>query len=251
MKQHQAIIEGSAEPMPGFRLLVLDCPALAEAARPGQFVMARVGEGYDPYLRVPLPIHRFREGGISLLFRPAQPGYAWLGARRTGEMLDLLGPQGQGFALPAGSANVALISQGTALAPLTGILDRVPGPVQLVLGVATEAQAYPRELLPQTVEYAPYAGVSAGDAFWGAVTEACRWAQSVYAAGPTPFYRRLLQVWNAIRLRPPPEALQAWVQTEIACGMGVCDACLVLTRRGPRRACTDGPAFNLVDLVLE
>ena len=115
MKQHLAVIEGSAEPMPGFRLLLLECPALAEGARPGQFVMARASAGHDPYLRLPLPIHRFREDGIALLFRPSQPGHSWLGARRPGDTLDLLGPGGAGFAIPSGAANVAVICQGTGL----------------------------------------------------------------------------------------------------------------------------------------
>lgn len=251
LKQHLATVEGSAEPMPGFRLLLLECPALAESARPGQFVMARAGEAHDPYLRLPLPIHRFREGGIALLFRPSQPGYAWLGTRHPGDVLDLLGPGGTGFALPSGVANVALICQGAALAPLVGVLDRVSGPTQLILGVATAAQAYPRELLPTDVEYAPHVGFALGDAFWQAVTGACRWANHVYAAGPTPMLRQLLRIWESTHLRPQPEACQAWVEADLACGMGVCDGCLIETRRGPRRVCTDGPAFNLIDLVLE
>jgi dihydroorotate dehydrogenase electron transfer subunit len=36
----------------------------------------------------------------------------------------------------------------------------------------------------------------------------------------------------------------------MACGMGLCNGCLIETRRGPRHICTDGPAFNLADLVL-
>lgn len=251
LRQHLATIEGLAEPMLGFRLLLLECPALAESALPGQFVMAGAGEGYDPYLRVPLPIHRFHEGGIALLFRSSRPGHSWLGTRHTGDTLDLLGPGGAGFTLPAGSANVAVICQGTGVAPLVGVLDRVSGPAQFILGAATETQAYPRELLPTDVEYAPYVGIGSNDAFWKAVTDACRWANHVCAAGPTPFYRRLQRVWETTRLRPPPEALQVWVKADMACGSGTCDSCLVETRRGPRRACTDGPVFNLVDLVLE
>lgn len=250
MKQHLAVIEGSADPMPGFRLLLLECPTLAESARPGQFVMARAGSGYDPYLRTPLSIHRFRAGGIALLFRPSAPHLAWLDALRPGDRLDLLGPGGAGFALPAGSANVAIICQGTALAPVVGILDRVSGPAQFILGAATPSQAYPRELLPAEVEYAPHVGIALGDAFWEAVTGACRWANHVYAAGTTPFYRQLWRVWESTRLRPPPEALQVWVEANMACGQGICESCLVETRRGPRHACTDGPAFNLADLVL-
>lgn len=251
LRPHLAVVEGSAEPMPGFRLLILECPALAKGARPGQFVMARAGEGYDPYLRSPVPIHRFREGGVALLFRPSQPGYAWLGDRHPGDTLDLLGPGGAGFALPTGAANIAVICQGTGIAPLVGILDRVSGPAQLVLGAATTAQVYPRELLPAGVEYTPHVGVGMGDAFWQAVTGACRWANHVYAAGSIPFYRQLWRVWETTRLRPPPDALQVWVEADMACGAGICDSCLVETRRGPRRPCIDGPAFNLADLVLE
>ena len=47
-------------------LLFLHSPALAQAARPGQFVLVQAGSGYDPYLRQPLAIHRLTEQGIAL-----------------------------------------------------------------------------------------------------------------------------------------------------------------------------------------
>ena len=120
MKQHRAVVEGSAEPMPGFRLLILECPPLAGSARPGQFVMARSGETYDPYLRLPLPIHRFRERGIALLFDPSRPGSSWLGSLRPGDTLDLLGPGGVGFALPSGAAQDRHDSHGLGFQVLFG-----------------------------------------------------------------------------------------------------------------------------------
>jgi len=211
--------------------------------------MARSGETYDPYLRLPLPIHRFRERGIALLFDPSRPGSSWLGSLRPGDTLDLLGPGGVGFALPSGAANVAVICQGTAIAPLVGILDRVSGPAQFLVGAATAAQAYPRELLPTGVEYAPYIGLAMADAFWQAVTAALRWAHRVYAAGPVPFYQQLRRVWESTRLRPQPDTLQVWMEADMACGMGICGSCLIQTRQGPRHLCTDGPTFNLADLV--
>ncbi|MCD6302206.1 MAG: hypothetical protein J7M15_01625 [Anaerolineae bacterium] len=43
---------------------------------------------------------------------------------------------------------------------------------------------------------------------------------------------------------------QAWLWGDLRCGLGCCDSCLVDTRRGWRRICTDGPVFDLANLVL-
>jgi len=202
MRRYTVVVEGGAEPVPGARLLLLNCPRLSEAACPGQFVMVRCGHGADPYLRYPLAIHRLRPQGIALYFRPAEPGMAWLGARQIGDAVDLLGPCGKGFDLPGGSSNLTLVYQGMGISALASILDRTRCAVQVVSEAPTPAQVYPRELLPRSVEFLPFVGREQDDAFWQAVEVACAWGERIYVAGSSTMVRRFGQIVARTRASP-------------------------------------------------
>jgi dihydroorotate dehydrogenase electron transfer subunit len=241
--------------MPGTRLLVLHCPELAGVARPGQFLMVRCGDSSDPYLRYPLPIHRFFAEGLALFFRPGGPELGWLNGRRVGDSLDLLGPLGQGFDIPIhdglahSSGALSLVSWGMGLAPLLGIVDRTTCAVRLITHVATAQQVYPRELLPRPVEFESFVGHSEEEGFWQAVGTSAHWGGRLYAAGAYGLYPRLRQLLGHGPWGLHAGMAQVWVEAEMACGRGLCQGCLVSTREGPRRACTDGPVFDLLDLT--
>jgi NAD(P)H-flavin reductase len=246
-----AVVEGRAEPTPGSVLLWLHCPALAVAARPGQFVMLRAGPGLDPYLRLPLPIHRLAEEGLALYATTADAAYPYLADLGLGARLDLLGPFGREVLAPYAGANLALVGQGQAIAPLLALLDGDWGAAQLVTTVATERQAYPAALLPANVAHASFAGRRGEGAFWATVEEAARWAGAIYLSGTPAFYRQARGVIERARIVTPPGLAQAWIWRDLACGAGHCGACLTPTRRGPRRVCSEGPFLDLADLVID
>ena len=43
-------------------------------------------------------------------------------------------------------------------------------------------------------------------------------------------------------------AAQTPMETEMACGTGICYGCAVFTRRGVKLCCRDGPRFDLLDV---
>jgi len=247
---HLAVVEARAEPMPGAVLLWLHAPALAGSARPGQFVMYRPGPGYDPYLRYPLPIHRLVEQGLALYVTAADPAWPSLSALRVGDACDLEGPCGCPATPPHRGANLALIGQGPRIAPLVALIDGGWGAMQMVTAVATAGQAYPAALLPARVAHTWFAGQQGEQAFWGAVAEVARWAEAVYLSGTERFYARARDTIARERIVTPQGAVQAWMWRDMACGSGACGACLVPTRHGARRACTDGPWLDVADLIL-
>jgi dihydroorotate dehydrogenase electron transfer subunit len=250
MKPLVAIVEANAEPMPGMHLVYLHCPYLGDTARPGQFVMVQCASGYDPYLRQPLALHRLTDQGVALCFRSSSSALAWLAARRVGDAVDLLGPCGRGFTLSTSLSTVSLVARGMGIAPLLAILDRVAAAAQLITSVPTAANVYPRELLPHRVEYMPFVGQEQDEDLARAITEACRWGQRVYACGPLSFYASLRQALEKARLGLREGVAEVWIKGQMACGMGACRACLIETRHGFRRVCTDGPVFDLATLLV-
>jgi len=255
MKQHQASIEAVSDPLPGARLLFLRSPSLSQAA-PGQFVMVRCGTGLDPYLRQAVPIHRLLHGAIGLLVRPDNPPLQWLASRRPGDVVELVGPCGHGFATPRPTDTLAVVAQGSGWLPAASLLDRAVCSVQLLVSVATARQLPPRELVPPNVEYLGFVGAEDDPRWSDAVANAIAWGSHLALAGPQSgdglpaLYRSVM-----LQLRPSPAGLrrgraEAWLWRELACGLGCCDGCLVETTRGWKRVCTDGPVFDLTDLAL-
>lgn len=248
-RQHSALVEGRAEPVPGSVLFWLQCPELAEALRPGQFAMVRVRPEGDPYLRYALPLHRSSSTAVGLYVTSGEPAYRWLGALDIGERVDLVGPCGRAVELPHGGADVGLLCQGTAIAPLLGLLEAGSGAAQLVTSVPTPRQAIPSSLLPTRVAHSSFVGRRQDPAFWSTAAEVVRWAEAVYTVGSTAFYRQVRATVERERIVTREGFAQAWVWRDMACGTGACEGCLTPTRHGPRRACTDGPFFDLLDLT--
>ena len=88
-------------------------------ARPGQFVMLKVGQGMDPLLRRPFSICGVREDDLVLiLYRVVGRGTTIMCDAREGESLSVLGPLGSGFEMPQNGAKPLLVAGGMGIAPL-------------------------------------------------------------------------------------------------------------------------------------
>ena len=105
------------------------CPAVAAKAKPGQFVMIRTADAWDPLLRRPLGIHRAcfeRETAnkkesrscIEILYRVVGKGTLMLSKKQRGETIDLLGPLGNGFSIDRNLKTAVLVAGGIGVAPL-------------------------------------------------------------------------------------------------------------------------------------
>ncbi len=229
---------------------------IARRATPGQFVMVRCGEGYDPLLPRAFSIYRVRDGDrgpeIGLLFEVVGRGTAWLARRRPGDELALFGPLGHGFSVRPAAQNLLLVGGGIGVAPLVWLADEQVArgrTVTMLLGARTAAKIYPAELLPPEVEVLTATDDgSAGHP--GPVTdllpEYAGWADQVLACGPTAMFRSMAAQLRAIQYR---RSCQVLLEEHMACGTGICYSCAVETRRhGMKLVCKDGPRFELRDV---
>jgi NAD(P)H-flavin reductase len=88
---------------PGHYRLTFAAPEMARVAEPGQFVHVRCGDTLDPLLRRPLSLHGIDRaaGTLTLLYRVVGRGTELLSRLPAGATLDVMGPLGRGFYLPA------------------------------------------------------------------------------------------------------------------------------------------------------
>ena len=252
MKQSFAPITSHTEVMAGVYLLWLESPAIAAAAKPGQFIMVRCGQGNKILLRRPFSIHQTNKtkSELSLLFQVVGKGTHWLSRRKAGDSLDLFGPLGNGYSTDASSSSLLLVAGGIGIAPLCFLAQEAVNQgnsIKLLIGAATASQLCPEHLLP-----APSKCVRATDdgtaGKKGVITdflpEHTDRADQVFACGPRAMYQAMATL-PSLKMKP----VQISLEIMMGCGLGVCYGCTVKTRSGLRQVCTDGPVFDLGEVI--
>lgn len=210
--------------------------------RPGQFAMLQLdpeGRHRDPLLPRPMAIYRASGEELEFRFKIVGRGTALMAELHVGAPVAVVGPLGNGFEPPVGQA--ILVGGGTGVASLFELARAAPPGTVVVLGGRTEAEILGLNdfrALPLELRVATEDG-SAGHR--GIVTELLeiRPEHEVLACGPLPMLRRIHELADAVGVR-------CWVSLEsnMACGYGVCLGCVVRTHQGYRYVCTHGPVFD-------
>ncbi len=238
---------------PGIHLIHLYAPEITETARPGQFIMVKCASKLT--LRRPLSIHRTdRNGTLSMLFAVTGKGTLWLSQRNPGEILDIFGPMGNGFILPAGAQRILLVAGGIGIAPLAFLSQEalIHGKdVTLLQGAVTSESLFHVENILREADIV-YTTDDGSLGHKGIVTDILPdhlyQADRVYACGPLPMYKSISQVAAGLSISIP---IDISLEVRMGCGMGTCYGCSIRTRQGMKRVCLDGPVFNLHDIIWE
>ncbi len=230
--------------------LRLHAPAVARAARPGQFVMLAPGpaEPLDPFLNRPFSIHRVPdEDSLELLFAVVGRGTARLAAQPPGATLRLLGPLGRGFDPPA-EGPVWLLAGGLGIAPLRFLGERLAGrPVRLLYGAGTAEALVSTAGLACRVELATDDGTAGRRgpatellaAALAELPEAERARAYVAACGPEPMLAAAAGLCRRAGVRA-----EVSLEAHMACGTGACMGCARPIGGRPQRVCAEGPVFD-------
>ncbi len=296
---------------PGLHEMECLAPRIAAAAAPGQFAHVNVhpvqgvSEGTpeeralaansaQPLLRRPLSIFDVagRRGDadgarITFLYKVRGAGTALLADVRPGDCLNIMGPLGSGFSLPAPvpgghgdhapahagatcdrAPHALLIGGGVGIAPLVYLARALAAAgcrVTVFYGAntASEMQAVSRRLLTASAEgrievFTTTLDGSSGRT--GIVTDLLTAEQSasaleridfVYTCGPEPM---MASVERFATARGIPGEMS--LETTLACGVGACLGCARRLKAngeaGPvyARVCKDGPVFSMGQVEL-
>jgi NAD(P)H-flavin reductase len=201
--------------------LLIACPdKLVPAA--GQYLLAAENEAIQA---TPL----FPAGDWSKGFQAASPyPESW----RPGSELNLYGPLGKGFHLPADTRRLALIATGESNARL------------MPLASASESDRYnvtlfsdaPLGELPPDLEAYPLKDAN----------ESLNWADFFALDVPLERLEALSDVFGDNSQDLADRRGQVLVHASMPCGgMGDCGVCAVKVRRSWKLACRDGPVFDL------
>ena len=239
---------------PEYRELVLNAPEVADRAVPGQFVHVRLASALlAPLLRRPFGIAG-RSGGEILILMKIRGGFTRIVAgMKPGEILDLIGPLGNGFRKEAAEGTTAiLVAGGYGIAPLLNLAESLRGHaarVVLLEGARTASHLLWKDRIVASGAEARYATDDGSEGFKGTVVDLgadvirrIAGARTIFACGPNAML-------SALVARFPGVPVQASVESRMACGTGLCQGCAVPLRgiEGHGRyvrACVEGPVFD-------
>ena len=239
---------------PGSYLMWLKTSEIARQAQPGQFVMTVCGD--ETVLRRSLSVHNVDGDKLALLYMVVGKGTEWLTHRKTGSLVDILGPLGNGFKVaktPSETLSFLMIAGGIGIAPLRFLIEKVkPSCRQIIVlqGAATAKKLYPKELLPPEVSLT-VATEDGTAGHKGLITDListfATTADEVFACGPMPMLKYLAENQKVLRLTDKPVSIS--MEMRMACGLGVCYGCTIRTKNGLKEICKDGPVFNLNEVI--
>jgi dihydroorotate dehydrogenase electron transfer subunit len=255
------ILENERIRGPYYRLRLF-CPEIAALARPGQFLMVRVKEGYEPLLRRPFSfarIHPEEEAGrrekgnvkggeVEIWYKIVGRGTTILSQLREDDQIDVLGPLGNGFWSIGDRSWVLLLAGGMGIAPLFALAENYcrqstkvqarlrsnPVPRLNVLwgGKSGDDAIGIRELETMGI----LGGVATEDGSLGVRGLATDLLERtlltlrpetavIYACGPWAMLSRVAEM--AFRFDIPCQVL---LETRMACGLGACLGCTILMK---------------------
>ena len=256
-KQTLCSVTSNMEVMPGVHLVWIEAPTIAGSAFPGQFITVRCG---DFTLRRPFSIHQVSSGEIAILFKVKSGGTLWLSQRQKHDRIDILGPLGKGFSIEPSAKNLLLVAGGIGISPLAFLMEYASPQHQMTLinGAITAAQLYVERYQPPAMNYQNVQIIpvtedgSTGKK--GMATDVMLdfldRADQVYACGPVEMYKTMSEIsqragQSNLKLRK----CQVSLEVRMGCGFGVCYGCTINTRKGLKQVCSDGPVFDLDDII--
>ena len=259
MISQETTVTWNRQAAPGYFRMGLACAAGFDAAKPGQFVMVRVGAGSQPLLRRPFSLLGLIESdgqvtGIEILYKVVGKGTQRLSTYRPGDRLDVIGPLGNAFRVADSCRNPILVAGGVGVPPIRflaqsllrkgGGLDRcvvfIGGRTGDDLVCLTEFDL-PGFLLD----------VSTDDGSMGrqgVVTRGLQQAVAdgsadlICACGPPAMLKAVAGIAASHDI-----ACQVSIEAMMACGMGACLGCAVEVRDDDanyRHVCVEGPVFD-------
>ncbi len=255
--QEQCVLLQQEQISAGIFSMLLGTKDIAKEARPGQFVSVYSMDG-SRMLPRPISICEAdpEKGTLRLVYRVAGEGTHEFAGYQVGQMVQILGPLGNGYPLEAmdESKTAFLIGGGIGIPPLVELSKRLPGKKIAVIGYRDEHLFLAEELEQNTQLVIATEDGSVGTK--GNVIDAIKagdlHADVIYACGPTPMLR-------ALKAYAAEQGITCYLSLEerMACGIGACLACVCQSKDkdahsqvNNKRVCAEGPVFLADEIEL-
>ncbi|MDI3503101.1 MAG: dihydroorotate dehydrogenase electron transfer subunit [Candidatus Cloacimonadota bacterium] len=252
----QRAIQAREELTDDYFILWIWDEAWGAAVRPGQFFEIRAlasledaqVAGHIPKLFKPISIYDNQGGRIGFMIKNVGKGTNALSKLRAGDMLELLGPAGNGFPVYRGK-HALLISGGIGYPPMWYLQKELINHNQVywMHGGATQGDTFPCD------------EIFTEDGSIGKKGRVCDGLKEniakydidiVYSCGPLPMLAAATAITQELAIEH-----YASLEAYMACGIGVCYGCVIPVGSALNwdylRVCKEGPVFKAEEVRWE
>ena len=238
---------------PDIRLLRAFWPDAEHIPHAGQFFTLRAwAAGEAPFLSRPISVHKWdaKTHTVEFLYQVIGEGTGKLAALQPGDTFQLTGPMGNGFDVPALTAQykkIAVVGGGIGTAPMYPLpRELAAAGVKPDVFFGFRSQPYCMEKYRSIANLVKVSTDTGEVGFHGFVTQLYDPADYdvVLVCGPTVMMR------NAARLCAE-KGTPCFVSLEkkMACGIGACLGCTCETKSGEGKSvCKNGPVFDAAEV---
>jgi dihydroorotate dehydrogenase electron transfer subunit len=245
----------------GLVVLKFHNPFVAANSQPGQFVNVLPKAGFsDPLLRRPFSVYQTDGDTAEIIIQDHGRGTGILANAQPGEKIDVLGPLGRPWKFDQNNFKTAILvigGVGVASMPLLSKKLRDSNKAFATYYGARTTSLFADEYL-HNIEYSTDDG---SKGFHGSVIGNLRRAlqagkytlPKIFVCGPTGMMRAAIALSDEFQI-----PCEVSLETEMACGIGICQGCpvetspaeSVATGRKFHLVCTTGPSFEKEQIVL-
>ncbi len=237
---------------PNIYELTMEGTLVSSMTMPGQFVHIKVSDSYEPLLRRPISICQIDQEAsqFTVVYRAEGKGTMLLAEKEAGNLVDVLGPLGNGFSpdeVPPGG-KALLIGGGIGIPPLLQLsreLNEKDVSVTHILGLRTGADVFYEELFKELGEtiITTEDGLKGMKGFVTSVKCTDDY-DAVYTCGPTPMLKAVMHQYAG-------KKVFISLEERMGCGIGACFACVCKTPDdGYKKICSDGPVFRAEEVLI-
>ncbi len=226
----------------------LESPYLARNIKPGQFLEVRCSDNIEPLLRRPLSVHRILKDGVEILYEVVGKGTEALAGRKAGELLDIIGPLGNGFDYKStvySLQSTVLIAGGMGVAPLVALAEELVygrwsmvhskrKKIYALIGAKAKKeilckQDFERigaEVIISTEDSSQGKAGFITDCLTSLLSTIDHGLSTIYGCGPNAMLKEVTRIARAKQI-----PCQASLEEYMACGVGVCLGCPVKVKK--------------------
>jgi dihydroorotate dehydrogenase electron transfer subunit len=218
-------------------------------------------------LRRPFSIHKISGNTIYVLFRVRGRGTRLLSQLGRGDVLDIIGPLGNGFAIrpktkgqgPKTDTLNILVAGGMGVAPLVFLAQKLKQTTNyklqttVLLGAKNKNEVLAEQEFKKLGFDVHIATDDGSRGYKGTVVALLKktiamhsalCAMQAYACGPQEMFYEIAKIIKHYR----NIACQVSFEQFIGCGLGICCGCSIETKQGYKKLCKDGPVFDIKEL---
>lgn len=234
-------------------LLKIYCPEIASVIQPGQFLNIRVSQSLYPLLRRPFSVCDVENDHFVLMFNVYGEGTKILARKQPGELIDILGPLGNGFNLEENYETAFIVAGGLGAAPFPYLTKKIVDGKKIFTFIGGKTKS---DIITYGMKNISISTDDGSLGFKGTVVQLLesklgefdKGKIKVFGCGPNAML-------SALKTLCIKYNIECEVSTEcaMACGFGICQGCPIESTEQKDKyllVCKDGPVFNIRDVVL-